>query len=765
MKGFGIMPEKETYINVPVSDELLRIQRDIGIALCSSSNLLTSLERLLETTLNIGIIDCGGIYFVDEDTGEIYLVMQKNLSEEFIRRNSHYGADSHQHEILERGLVFYGMCSDFMDNVPDDSFTNGFRGCGIIPISYGGKVIGSLNVASHSHYALPSEIQDSLEAIAVQIGGFIARIRSEMKLEKRQKDLQTLFESIEDLFFVVDLAGNILDANKKTLDRLGYTLEEFRRLSPPELHSEKDRSEVMKAIKVVLFDPHASFSIPMLTKNGFSIPVEVKVSPGKWDGKDAYFCICRDISDREHAEYLLKKEKDKLQNYLDIVGVIIFAVDRDQNVISINQKGCKMFGRPEFDIIGRKWYDLGFSEEFSEQGRKAFPKLMDGDTNVMEYSESSIVTGTGDEWIIAWHTVVLGDDEGGIKGLLCSGEDVTEFRNTEAALKSSEEKYRVVFNGSLDGITIHERENYRMLDINDRGCEMSGYSREEVMGRTAEDIKQGKALYSLEQTTWLIDHASEYGFANAEWQARKKSGDLFWTDVMARSAIIGGKERIIITIHDITERKDAEKALMEVEMMRKKEIHHRIKNNLQIICSLLDLCCMEFDDAAVVQAFMDSQTRVMSMSLIHEELYQSKDMERINFADYIQKLSAELISSYSVDKDIELELNVEDIFLSMDTAIPLGIIINELITNSLKHAFKERSGKIYIDLHHGNENKFILIVTDNGIGFPEGIDYKKCTSLGLQLLNTLVDQIGGSITMDCTAGTAFTIMFDEKGRI
>ncbi|WP_445475016.1 PAS domain S-box protein [Methanococcoides methylutens] len=765
MDGSEDKPREASDMPVPVSDKLLRIQRDIGIALCSSSNLLTSLERLLETTLNIGFIDCGGIYFVDEDTGEIYLVMQKNLSEKFIRRNSHYRSDSTQHEVLERGLVFYGPTFDFTDNIPDDPFTNSMRGCGVIPISYGGNVIGSLNVASHSHDALPLEIQDSLEAIGAQIGGFIARIRSEMILEKRQKDLQSLFDSIEDLFFVIDMNGHIIDANKKTLDRLGYALEEFCRLGPFGLHSEKDRGKVMEAIKEVREKNHASFSIPLLTKAGLSIPVEVKVTPGKWNGKDAYFSICRDISDREYAEHMLKKEKDKLQNYLDIVGVIILAVDRDQNVISINRKGCRMFGLPESDIIGKKWYCLGFSEEFSEQGRKAFPKIMDGDTNVMEYSESGIVTGTGDERIIAWHTVVLGDNEGGITGLLCSGEDVTEFRNAEAALKSSEEKYRVVFNGSLDGITIHERDSYRLLDINDRGCEMSGYSREEVMGRTAEDIKQGKALYSLEQITWLIDTASENGFANAEWQARKKNGELFWTDVRARSATIGGKERVIITIHDITERKDAEKALLEVEMMRKKEIHHRIKNNLQIICSLLDLCCMEFDDTAVVQAFMDSQNRVMSMSLIHEELYQSKDMESINFADYIQKLSAELISSYSVDKDIELELNVEDVFLRMDTAIPLGIIINELITNSLKHAFKERSGKIYIDLHYGDENKFILIVTDNGIGFPEDIDYKKSTSLGLQLLNTLVDQIGGAITMDRTAGTAFTIVFDEKGSI
>ncbi|MGM0771403.1 MAG: PAS domain S-box protein [Halobacteriota archaeon] len=340
--------------NTDVSDKLLRIQRDVGIALCSSSNLLTTLEMLLETTLNIGVIDCGGIYFVDEDTDEIYLVVQKGLSEKFIRRNSHYGADSLQYEILKKGLPLYVPYSDFFIGAKDDPFTKDLRMCGIVPIKYANKVVGSLNVCSHGHDSLSAEIQDSLEAIVAQIGGFMARIRSEMNLEKRQKDLQNLFESIEDLFFVIDQKGHIIDANKKTFERLGYTLEELRVLGLLGLHPEKYRGKAMKAVMEVSEKKYASFSIPFITKDGSSFPVEVKVSPGKWNGRDVYFGICRDISDREYTEHLLNMEKNKLQNYLDVVGVIIFAVDRDQNVISINRKGCRMFDRSESEIIGKK---------------------------------------------------------------------------------------------------------------------------------------------------------------------------------------------------------------------------------------------------------------------------------------------------------------------------------------------------------------------------------------------------------------------------
>jgi len=307
------------------------------------------------------------------------------------------------------------------------------------------------------------------------------------------------------------------------------------------------------------------------------------------------------------------------------------------------------------------------------------------------------------------------------------------------ALQKSESKFKSFFNNSNDPTIIYDLES-TILEVNNVACEFTGYSRDEMLSMTVMDLNSSEYALKVPDN---IKQLQEGERAIFESLIVCKDGSLVPIELSNRIIEYAGNPAVLSTARDLTERKNAEKALMEIEMMRKKEIHHRIKNNLQIICSLLDLYSMEFEDTSVVQAFMESKSRVISMSLIHEELYQSTDMESINFADYVQKLSAELISSYSVDKDIELELNVEDIFLNMDTAIPLGIIINELVTNSLKHAFQERSGQICIDLHHGNENKFMLIVSDNGIGFPEEIDYKKSTSLGLQLLNTLVNQIGG----------------------
>ncbi|WP_231622046.1 histidine kinase dimerization/phosphoacceptor domain -containing protein [Methanococcoides methylutens] len=326
-----------------------------------------------------------------------------------------------------------------------------------------------------------------------------------------------------------------------------------------------------------------------------------------------------------------------------------------------------------------------------------------------------------------------------------------------AALQRSESKFRLFFNNSNEPTIIYDT-NCNILEVNEVACEFTGYSRDEMLNMKIIDMDSSQDASKVSD---MIKKLPEVGTITFESTTACKDGTLIPIEISNRIIEYAGKPAVLSTSRDLTERKNAEKALIENEAMRKKEIHHRIKNNLQIICSLLDLCAMDFDDSSVVQAFMESRGRVVSISLIHEELYQSTDMESINFADYVRKLSDELISSYSVDKDVELKLNVEDIFLGMDIAIPLGIIINEMVTNSLKHAFPEKSGQICIELHHPDENECVLIVSDDGIGFPEEINYRNSTTLGLQLLNTLVDQIGGTITMDSTSGTAFSIVFNK----
>ena len=213
-----------------------------------------------------------------------------------------------------------------------------------------------------------------------------------------------------------------------------------------------------------------------------------------------------------------------------------------------------------------------------------------------------------------------------------------------------------------------------------------------------------------------------------------------------------------------TERQQAEKqikaSLKEKEVLLK-EIHHRVKNNLQIISSLLKLQSRSTDNIQTLAMFKESQGRIRSMALIHEKLYQSKDLSRVNFAEYIASLSANLFRSYEIDiSAIKPVMNIENIYLEIDVAVPCGLIINELVSNSLKYAFPSgSSGEIKIELYSVDQRNLTLIVADNGVGISRNLDWQDLKTLGLQLVNNLVEQLGGIVNIDSTSGTEFRIVF------
>jgi PAS domain S-box-containing protein len=215
---------------------------------------------------------------------------------------------------------------------------------------------------------------------------------------------------------------------------------------------------------------------------------------------------------------------------------------------------------------------------------------------------------------------------------------------------------------------------------------------------------------------------------------------------------------------EIAERKRAEEqiivSLNEKELLLK-EIHHRVKNNLQVISSLLNLQLRYAKSEQALEPLRESQNRVKTMALIHEKLYRSKDLASIDFDGYIQDLASYLFGSYSNSGGVRLKINVDRIRLGVDVAVPCGLAINELVSNSLKHAFPacEEGSEICIDLYRTTDGNLLLTVSDNGIGFPKNLDFKNTESLGLQLVNTLVDQLEGTIELDKSAGTAFKITF------
>lgn len=221
---------------------------------------------------------------------------------------------------------------------------------------------------------------------------------------------------------------------------------------------------------------------------------------------------------------------------------------------------------------------------------------------------------------------------------------------------------------------------------------------------------------------------------------------------------------IIRAIRYAIERKQAEekiKASIKEKEVMLREIHHRVKNNMQIISSLLRLQARKIKNKKIIDMFNVAQSRIKSMALIHESLYRSGDLARINFSDFIKKLTIHLSAMYATEKDnVKLKLDVKNVILDINRAIPCGLIINELVSNSLKHAFSDgRKGEIAVIMNINRRGKYTLVVEDTGIGFPEKFNLREPRTMGLQLVIDLVKQLDGALELRKDEGTKFKIVF------
>ncbi|MFI5143989.1 MAG: sensor histidine kinase [Ignavibacteria bacterium] len=329
--------------------------------------------------------------------------------------------------------------------------------------------------------------------------------------------------------------------------------------------------------------------------------------------------------------------------------------------------------------------------------------------------------------------------------------------------------FEQIFDSRSEAILILDEKN-EIVNVNKGFEKMFQFSLNEAIGRTPYDIIVPDKLVA--ESKDILDTLNNGLNINKETTGKRKDGHLI------NVLITGNRLNLDNNLHgkyliytDISGHKKSEEqikaSLMEKEVLLK-EIHHRVKNNLQVVSSLLYLQSRKITDKDVESMFLNCQNRVKSISLIHEKLYQTNDLARIDFDKYIKSLVYHLFNSFGVKSEqVGLTVNSENIFLTMDTAIPCGLIINELVTNILKHAFpSNRKGEIKIEVSYHRNNKFTLLVADNGIGLPVDIDIENTDTLGFQLVQTLIKQLEASLEINRENGTEYIISFsilNQKG--
>jgi PAS domain S-box-containing protein len=550
-----------------------------------------------------------------------------------------------------------------------------------------------------------------------------------------------------------------------------------------------------------------------MRKGGDEIPIEISFSSVKIRNKWNALGIIRDISERKIAEKELMIKDLAVDSTINAIAL----AEPKGKLTYVNPAFLKMWGYQENDAVGRHflefWHDehkaLNIMDDIREKGKFI------GEARAKRQDES--------EFDVQISASMVPDDVGKPLSTILSFIDITERKEVAKKLEVRSEFEKLVtaistnfinlppkkidneINKALQSVgefaavdhsyvILYSPDKKQMsmthewcsnmassfirtnqdLPVKDHKWHTTQIENREtiyITDKSEMPANAGPFLESLDTrgSTSLIHVPIAYGgkafgFVGLESQLTNKTWSV---DIIVLLRMVGD------ILANALERKRVEEqlnaSLKEKEVLLK-EIHHRVKNNMQVISSLLHLQSGRINNQDILEMFKESQDRIRSMSLIHERLYQSEDLARIDFSHYIKNLAKHLFQSYRIDPEaVILQTDVRDVSLDINKAIPCGLIINELISNSLKYAFpqvkkaeKKKSKKGEIDIQLAAENgKVSLLVKDNGVGLPEDLDIETARSFGLQLVTTLVNQLNGVIEIKRKPGATFKIIFDK----
>ncbi len=619
-----------------------------------------------------------------------------------------------------------------------------------------------------------SSLQAMLQALMRADKEIIDRKRAEEMLQEGEQRWATTLSSIGDAIIATDIEGRITFMNTTAEELTGWTLAEALTRPVTEVFNiinnqtrqtiEDPVTEVLEKEMIVGLANHAL----LVRKDGAEIPIDnsgapIKSREGETTGVVLVF---RDITERKRAEEALQESEKKYRELIKYAPTAIYEIDiRGHRFISVNDAMSQMLGYTRKELLAMDPFDLlddGSKRIFQERLNEFFSGKIP-DTNV-EYVAK---TKDGREICAILKTTFISDTNGNPIRATVIAHDITERKRAEEALKESNDYIETIIKTSGEGILVVNKEG-KFEYGNAAFSKILGWPMDELIGESFMKVIP-EDMHEFIRTRWEEIQQGIYNLHEAAIVTKNGSRrDLF---VSPNKVKIKGEVKYIVVIKDATEQKLAEKkiadSLAEKEILLR-EIHHRVKNNMQIVSSLLGLQARNIKEKKYSEIFKDSQSRINSISLTHEKLYRSKDFANIDFDEYIRDLTTKLFHSHGVGGRIELILNIDNVTLGIDQGIPCGLIINELITNSLKYAFpKDGKGEIKISLRRRDENLIELVVGDNGVGIPDDTDFRKTESMGLHLVTILAeDQLHGQIDLDRSRGTEFKIRFSSwvKGR-
>ena len=649
------------------------------------------------------------------------------------------------------------------------------------------------------------------------------RRESEQALQLSEAKYRQLYETLPDMCATVDYESEIVvDCNETLAHKLGYSKAEIIGAPLGDIYHPMG-APLRQGFRDALRKAGAIHDVERMLKRKDGTVLDAAMSVtlqqdagGRWLGKGVW----RDISNRRQAERdvtflaelgevwrqssdavdLVFKVAECLGNHLHLTRAAFFEVDADRGRITLTRDFHGNLSSMEGTIpISAYGAELAaeqragkiialadcsedprtaprFRERFEPFGIRSFvsaPLVRD------ERWVASLVVG--DSVPRAWSSreVALLQTVAERTWLWVEHIRLTAaLREKEAQemLRGSEERFRLLVNGVKEYAILLLDAGGHVTSWNEGARQIKGYEEAEILGKhfslfyTDEDRAAGYPA------TILARAASEGRYEEEGWRVRK-DGTRFWASVLltALREKDGNLRGFAKVTRDFTDRRWADELLRQnqaqlAESLKEREVllqevHHRVKNNLQVISSLINLQARQLSDKASRSALEECKTRVEAIALIHEKLYQSKDYARVPFSDYARGLAQNIFHTAGVSHSvIDLQVEIEGMALAVDKAIPCGLILNELISNALKHAFPDdRRGVVRVELRKAGEGDVLLAVGDDGVGVPPNFEPLRSPTLGLQLVATLVKQLDGQLEIRSTGGTTFRIVFPVEG--
>jgi len=600
------------------------------------------------------------------------------------------------------------------------------------------------------------------------------RNSAERILESAPKYTRLLIDSSLDMICASDREGFIIEFNVAAQKTFGYKPEEV----------------IGKHVSILYANPDERIRITddeIYTKGSFSGEVINKKKSGELFvaflsasvlKNDEGFVvgamgISHDISELKRAERELKESEEKYRDLFENATDLIQSVGSDGKILYVNNEWKKTLGYDDHEIENRSIFDFIHPDSI-EHCQISFKKILLGES--IRIIDLTFISKDGTA-VICEGSVSSKLENGNFVSTRGIFRNITEKQQIEKEIKQSQEK---LFTQSVKLNAIIESGSHIIWTV-DKNLRLSTFNKNyahQLLKQSGIEAQVGVSVFAFDSQSsepydnfWIKKYESAFA-GNPQYLETEfinKNGEESWREIYLNPIFNENGDVLEVSGigHDITEKKQSEakirKSLQEKEILLK-EVHHRVKNNLQVISSILNLQSSYVKDEGTLSILKESQNRIKSMAFIHESLYQTKDFSSINFSEYIINLSQNLIHSYSnFDREIKLNLDIQNVFLNLDLAIPCGLIINEIVSNALKHAFveKKEGGEVSIKMKIV-EDDLILLIGDNGKGLPKHIDYRNTESLGLQLVVTLTDQLSGTIELHLEKGTNYSIVFKQN---